>query len=194
MVMRVKEWEPDYTREYAGSPGVGDEVKLDRPHRGHPGGVVRDIIRGALGPLLVVELPDGTRADYHWQRLTPRFVRPTRTYTGRLVNNEPIVTYLDGVSPAESNPNAPVILDPGPSQALRNHSPDGFAWGYQGSGPAQLALALLLDATGGDTAAAGANYQEFKRAFVGNWSRLGPWVMTAEEIREWLKARPAADA
>lgn len=30
------------------------------------------------------------------------------------------------------------------SQRYRNHSPDGFAWGYGGSGPAQLALALCL--------------------------------------------------
>src|SRR5262245_22144387 len=29
---------------------------------------------------------------------------------------------------------------------LRNHSPTGFEWGYGGSGPAQLALALLVDA------------------------------------------------
>lgn len=35
-------------------------------------------------------------------------------------------------------------LDPRPSQKVRNHSPDGFNWGYGGSGPAQLALAILL--------------------------------------------------
>jgi len=35
-------------------------------------------------------------------------------------------------------------LDAGLSQSLRNHSPDGFAWGYGGSGPAQLSLAILL--------------------------------------------------
>ena len=28
---------------------------------------------------------------------------------------------------------------------LRKHSPDGFEWGYAGSGPTQLALALLAD-------------------------------------------------
>jgi hypothetical protein len=28
---------------------------------------------------------------------------------------------------------------------LYNHSPTGFAWGYGGSGPAQLALAILAD-------------------------------------------------
>jgi len=31
-------------------------------------------------------------------------------------------------------------LSPGPSQAVYNHSPTGFSWGYEGSGPAQLAL------------------------------------------------------
>lgn len=35
-------------------------------------------------------------------------------------------------------------LSPGPSLAVINHSPDGFAWGYPGSGPAQLALAICL--------------------------------------------------
>jgi hypothetical protein len=36
-------------------------------------------------------------------------------------------------------------LDPRPIQAVWNHSPDGFEWGYFGSGPAQLALAILYD-------------------------------------------------
>ena len=39
------------------------------------------------------------------------------------------------------------ILSPTPSQGIVNHSPDGFQWGYPGSGPAQLALALLYDVT-----------------------------------------------
>jgi hypothetical protein len=39
-----------------------------------------------------------------------------------------------------------VKLDPVRSQALRNMSPDGFSWSYAGSGPAQLALAILLEA------------------------------------------------
>lgn len=36
-------------------------------------------------------------------------------------------------------------LSPEASQKLINHSPDGFAWGYGGSGPAQLALAICLE-------------------------------------------------
>jgi hypothetical protein len=35
-------------------------------------------------------------------------------------------------------------LSPKKSQKVWNHSPDCFNWGYGGSGPAQLALALLL--------------------------------------------------
>lgn len=35
-------------------------------------------------------------------------------------------------------------LHPRQSFKLRVHSPDGFSWGYCGSGPAQLAMAVLL--------------------------------------------------
>jgi hypothetical protein len=48
-------------------------------------------------------------------------------------------------------------LDPAPSQKEWNHSPDGFNWGYGGSGPAQLALAVILKITGKPD-----NYQHFK--------------------------------
>ena len=34
-----------------------------------------------------------------------------------------------------------------PSLVLRRHSPTGFEWGYGGSGPAQLALAILTTVT-----------------------------------------------
>ncbi len=48
-------------------------------------------------------------------------------------------------------------LDPIPSQKYCNHSPDGFNWSYGGSGPAQLALAIVLQITGKAD-----GYQEFK--------------------------------
>ncbi len=38
-------------------------------------------------------------------------------------------------------------LKAGPSQKIWNHSPDGFNWGYGGSGPAQLALAVCFKLT-----------------------------------------------
>ena len=75
------------------------------------------------------------------------------------------------------------ILDPGPSQKIWNHSPDGFNWGYQGSGPAQLALALLYDVTG-DKDIAVRLHQAFKRAFVATWGET--WEITDDYIQEWV--------
>lgn len=49
------------------------------------------------------------------------------------------------------------LLLPNKSQKIRNHSPDGFNWGYGGSGPAQLALAICLETMGKDV-----DYQSFK--------------------------------
>lgn len=51
-------------------------------------------------------------------------------------------------------------LLPGRSQKIVNHSPDGFNWGYGGSGPAQLALAILLSFLPEEKAIL--NYQNFK--------------------------------
>ena len=41
-----------------------------------------------------------------------------------------------------------LLLDPKPSQQLRNISPDGFTWGTEECGDAQLALAIMLKLTG----------------------------------------------
>ena len=67
-----------------------------------------------------------------------------------------------------------------PRLDLRNHSPTGFGWGYAGSGPAQLALALLCDHLGDDDLAAGL-YHPFKRHVVARLSE-GPWTLTSEDI------------
>jgi hypothetical protein len=76
------------------------------------------------------------------------------------------------------------ILMPGPSQKLYNHSPDGFNWGYGGSGPAQLALALLYDVTG-DKELSVRLHQAFKWKFVAGWS--ASWEITGEEIKQWVE-------
>ena len=77
----------------------------------------------------------------------------------------------------------PSELSPRPSQELYNHSPDGFQFGYGGSGPAQLALALLLDATTIPETAL-AFYQEFKREFVAGWG--DKWSISRSEILLWI--------
>jgi hypothetical protein len=92
-----------------------------------------------------------------------------------------------GQHEGDTGPGIVRYLDPGgrfaklnPRLDLRNHSPTGFAWGYGGSGPAQLALALVADATG-DDALAQRVYQEFKFRIVAGWHST--WNMTAEDIQ-----------
>jgi hypothetical protein len=69
---------------------------------------------------------------------------------------------------------------------LKNHSPTGFAWGYGGSGPAQLALAILTDALGNSELAL-RHYQEFKREIVAGWG--DGWSITARAVREFVAKR-----
>lgn len=57
-------------------------------------------------------------------------------------------------------------LLPKRSQKVRNHSPDGFLWGYGGSGPAQLSLAICIELFG--EVAAQKIYQDFKFRLIGN--------------------------
>lgn len=75
-------------------------------------------------------------------------------------------------------------LDPRASQKVYNHSPDGFEWGYGGSGPAQLALAMLIDATG-NVGTAHALYQKFKFEFVARFDDR--WIITQAEIIAWCE-------
>jgi len=76
-------------------------------------------------------------------------------------------------------------LDPDRSLKVRNHSPDGFSWGYGGSGPSQLALALLLEATDENTAAR--VYQNFKWDIIANLDPNKDFEMDAQTyIYNWL--------
>ncbi len=78
---------------------------------------------------------------------------------------------------------------------LHNHSPSGLEWAYAGSGPAQLALALLADHFRTATATAfpagigddlaRAVYQDFKFAVVARLPRAG-WTLTTQEIGQAL--------
>jgi hypothetical protein len=63
---------------------------------------------------------------------------------------------------------------------LRRHSAE-FEWGYGGSGPAQLALALAADVLGDDERAQDI-YQRVKFKVVGRLPHEG-WVMTEDRLR-----------
>lgn len=67
------------------------------------------------------------------------------------------------------------------------HSPTGMEWGYSGSGPADLALNILIafevpsfDAT--------MLHQEFKREFLAGMPREGGTI-APERIREWIEGQ-----
>lgn len=72
-----------------------------------------------------------------------------------------------------------------PRHDLRNHSPDGFSWGYHGSGPAQLALAILADQTGDDDLALKL-YQRFKLEVVATWPQDAPWEINGADVEAWV--------
>lgn len=72
------------------------------------------------------------------------------------------------------------VLSIAPSQKVWNHS-EGFSWGYSGSGPAQTALAILLDYYG-DRDYAVRMHQHFKGRVVAAWPQEHGWKITGEEI------------
>ncbi len=74
--------------------------------------------------------------------------------------------------------NKSSLLDP--RYDLVSHSPDGFEWGYNGSGPAQLACAILARELGGEAALK--HYQEFKRRVVSCFVEH-TWDLTSADIR-----------
>lgn len=66
------------------------------------------------------------------------------------------------------------------------HSPDGFAWGYAGSAPAELAMCILWDYLGYEPHPM--LYREFKFDHVAKWGRDQPFSITGDEIDVWLDA------
>ncbi len=84
---------------------------------------------------------------------------------------------------------AVVVMPRGVALAPRldvwNHSPTGFAWGYGGSGPAQLALALLCDALSGDTNRAVELHQSLKWQVIARIT-IESWLIFREDLLVWV--------
>lgn len=76
-------------------------------------------------------------------------------------------------------------LDPSRSQKLNNHSPDGFNWGYGGSGVAQLALAILLELM--DDQRAMQNYQQFKWDMLATLEQGKDFEIPMAAVRKWIE-------
>ena len=80
-------------------------------------------------------------------------------------------------------------LDVSKSLGVRNHSPDGFQWGYSGSGPAQLALAICLKLYGQPRAMR--VYQNFKDRFIAPL-KLGADFVVELDLTEFNHAHQKA--
>jgi hypothetical protein len=98
-------------------------------------------------------------------------------YTGKIIDR-------DGIKDADR------IVTNGTGKTLNlqaslrvvNHSPTGFCWGYSGSGPAQLALAILLDHFNGDKERALSLYQDFKSKVIAGLPMDNDFVLTDEQV------------
>ena len=116
-------------------------------------------------------------------------LQPARLiFAGERTGGETRVTVTQGGQHARDLP---------PHLAVRNHSPTGFEWGYGGSGPAQLALALCIEVVGVDRAER--SYQSVKDCLVATiqddaWMMSGTRILEAVENAERSEHRSGRSA
>lgn len=101
-------------------------------------------------------------------------------YSGFRAGPRAVVTYMLRLDLSKSSERALP-----PRNDLMNHSPDGFNWGYGGSGPAQLALAILAIELGDQDALR--YYQEFKHSLIAN-IKDDKWRYTSYEVRAHIRS------
>ena len=98
-----------------------------------------DFVDDGLHPILAPRVYDIWRERRRvWQSLQNRGIQ-MKVYRGSRSGYDRQVVVIEGGASAD--------LSPEPSQEIVNHSHNGFYLGCSGSGPAQLALGLLLDVT-----------------------------------------------
>ncbi len=88
-------------------------------------------------------------------------------YVGSIINGEHHVVIDNG----NITMNLPHLV---------RHSPDGFCWGYNGSGPADLALAILCHALGYTPAPV--VYQRFKDQAIATLDMNAPFVLRNVDV------------
>lgn len=68
---------------------------------------------------------------------------------------------------------------------LCKHSPDGFSWGYNGSGPSQLAFAIIHNVFHDITLTQDV-YMRFREAKIATLDKDSDHIITEQSIREWV--------
>jgi len=101
-----------------------------------------------------------------------------------LADQHKVIMKING---SEFGGNLPLYLDE------ENHSPTGFEWGYLGSGPSQLAYAILRsyfvlvekESISRAISRAKGHHARFKQDFVAKW-RGDEWEINSEQVSFWL--------
>jgi hypothetical protein len=89
-----------------------------------------------------------------------------------------VLVVSDERTPAESLP-----LSVAPLRHRSRHSPDGFEWGYGGSGPSDLALSILWDHLGVEPSRD--LYLDYKNEVIALLPR-DRWEIYSAEIDRWI--------
>jgi hypothetical protein len=104
-----------------------------------------------------------------------------RIYRGKRIDDDLVVTVE--VLGSQGQTLSTYRLTADVSLRLRRLCPAGFNWGFEGVGPHQLALALMIDATNSIKFAL-RTYQQFAAEFVARW--FDEWSITTHEITTWI--------
>lgn len=130
-------------------------------------------------------------------------------------NAEPPRSFAQGVRAKEGDPNVFNFNQPGRNdgssvefqtdvpRSVTRHSPDGFSWGYAGSGAQELALNILNyvfppGSDGYEPVLAGENYVShtaerlyglYTREIIANIPRDQPFQIRREEVEQWAKEK-----
>ena len=124
--------------------------------------------------------PQPQTGDRHDQNFQRHIARPTFQ-----LSREVVIVEANGKTRR---------LHPERSQAVKNHSPAGFNWGYGGSGSGQLTLALLLEVTHNEAVAL-ACYHDFEARFIATIEfQHTDWEIPEEEIIGWLAEKGVVKA
>lgn len=99
-------------------------------------------------------------------------------YFGTRTDTEALVSKLVDEDGTRRRVELPTRTD------LRNHSPTGFEWGYAGSGPSQLALAIMADYLKDDKKAL--EYYYYFKMEVITGLRGETFELTADQVRRWV--------
>lgn len=106
--------------------------------------------------------------------MQPSIVR----FCGRRRNHDTHVELIEG----SASRDLPLHL------TVRNHSPSGFEWGYCGSGPAQLALAMCVELVG--VSRAERVYQHVKERLVASLAE-DDWTLSGDDVHQAIQEAEA---